>query len=266
MKKLLFVLKILIITICIALSLSFIITMSRNIVNAGNVIGLIVCLVVIIVALLYSKYRKFKTFRIAAKSFGVVMAAGCAYCGIVSAFIIGGMLNTPQKALQTGTDGISAGETVIVLGCKTINGAPSLMLAARLETAAEYLIENPQAMCVVSGGKGADEIEPEAVTMKRFLMSKGINESRIYTEENSRNTEENLLYSKAVIDEQGLSENVVIVSEFYHVYRGMRNAEKQGLKASALPAPMNRTLWALPSYWLREIMAITRDYAVDLLI
>lgn len=239
--------------------------MSRNIVNAGNVIGLIICPVVIIIMLLYNKYREFKAFRIAAKTFGIVMTVGCVYCGIVSAFIIGGMMNTPQKALQTGTGGSAAAETVIVLGCKTINGAPSLMLAARLETAAEYLLENPQAMCVVSGGQGNDEIEPEAVTMKQFLIAKGINENRIYTEENSRNTEENLLYSKAVIDEQGLSENVVIVSEFYHVYRGMRNAEKQGLKPSALPAPMNRTIWALPSYWLREIMAITRDYAVDLL-
>ncbi len=265
MKKLLFVLKFIVITICIVLSLSFIITMSRNIVNAGNIIGLIICLSVIIVVLLYNKYKKCKAFRVLAKAFAVVMAAGCIYCGAVSAFIIGGMLNTPQKALQTATDGSVEAETVIVLGCKTINGQPSLMLAARLETAAEYLLENPQAMCVVSGGQGADEIEPEAVTMKRFLIAKGINEDRIYTEENSRNTEENLLYSKAVIDEQGLSENVVIVSEFYHVYRGMRNAKKQGLNPAALPAPMNRTIWALPSYWLREIMAITRDYAVDLL-
>ena len=239
--------------------------MSRNIVNAGNVFGLIICLAVIIVLLLYGKFKNIKPFCIFAKVFGVCMAAGCIYIGIVSAFIVSGMLNTPQKALQTGTTGIGAEETVIVLGCKTINGAPSVMLGARLDMAAEYLLENPQANCIVAGGKGSDEIEPEAVTMERYLFAKGINDDRIYREENSRNTEQNLLYSKEVIDEHNLSENVSIVSEAYHVYRGMRNAEKLGLAPTALHAPMNRTPWAVPSYWLREIMAITRDYIFDLL-
>ena len=64
--------------------------------------------------------------------------------------------------------------------------------------------------------------------------------------------------------EEKLPENVVIVSESYHVYRGMRNAQKQGLNAASLPAPTN-TPWALPSYWLREIFAVSRDFAADLL-
>lgn len=265
MKKILFVLKIIAITICIILSLSFLITMSRNIVNMGNVIGLVVCLIVIFSLLFYNKYKNIKPLRLCTKVFAMLMAVGCIYCSIVSTFMISGMMNTPEKALQTGTDGAAAEETVIVLGCKTINGHPSMMLAARLETAAEYLAENPQAVCIVSGGKGSDEIESEAATMERFLITKGISKDRIYKEENSRNTEQNLLYSKSVIDEHNLSENVVIVSEQYHVYRGMRNAKKQGLVPSALPAPMNRTIWAIPSYWLREIIAITRDYVFDLL-
>ena len=41
--------------------------------------------------------------------------------------------------------------TVVVLGCKVNGEEPSLMLRRRLECAMEYLAENPQADCVVSG-------------------------------------------------------------------------------------------------------------------
>lgn len=265
MKKLQIVIKIIIITICVLLSCSFLITMSRNIVNVGNVIGLIGCLIVILCLLLYNKYNKSEPLRKLIRIILSLAGVFALYCTIISSFIISGFMNTPQKAFQSATSGSVQQETVIVLGCKTINGVPSMMLAARLEEAYKYLSENQQAVCIVTGGQGADEIEPEAETMERFLITKGIEKDRIYKESKSKNTEENLLFSKEIIEKNDLSENVIIVSELYHVYRGTRNAEKLGLDAAALPAPVTRTIWALPSYWLREIFAISRDFAFDLL-
>ena len=261
MKIIIKILKITVILICAVLTLSFVFTMMCNIVNHGNVIGTIGCLAVILSILLYDKYKKIKPVRAATRTILIFAGVFAVYCAVISSFMISGMLNTPQKAFQAGTDGIREPETVIVLGCKTLNGAPSVMLAARLDTAAEYLLENPQAVCIVSGGQGRDEIEPEAVTMERYLIAKGIESDRLYKECNSSNTQENLLYSAKVINEQNLPKNVIVVSESYHVYRGTRNAEKQGLNAAALPAPSN-TLWALPSYWLREIFDVTRDFLV----
>ena len=263
MKKFIAILKILIISICTVLTLSFMFTMMCGIVNHGNIIGTIGCLIVIFSILLYDKYKKIKPVRVITKSFLLLAGVFAIYCAVISSFMISGMLNIPQKAFQTGTDGVREPETVIVLGCKTINGNPSAMLAARLDTAAEYLLENPQAVCVVSGGRGGDEIEPEAVTMERYLISKGIESDRLYKECNSSNTQENLLYSAQMINEQKLPKNVIVVSESYHVYRGTRNAEINGLNAAALPAPTN-TVWALPSYWLREIFAVTRDFIADM--
>lgn len=263
MKNFLMVIKIIVITVCIILSFSFIITMSRNIVNFGNVIGLIGCLAVILSITLYNLYSDKRALAITFKVILSLAGVFAVYCGIISSFIISGMTNTPEKAFAASTDGTAQRETVIVLGCKAINGQPSLMLAARLDKAAEYLLENPQAVCIVTGGQGSDEIEPEAISMHRYLITKGIEEDRIYTETNSRNTEQNILYAKEIINEQGLSENAIIVSEAYHVYRGTYNAEKLGLKAAALPASSQNTIWALPSYWLREIFAITRDYIYD---
>ena len=51
---------------------------------------------------------------------------------------------------------------MVVLGCKVNGEEPSLMLRRRLECAMEYLAENPQADCVVSGGMGDNESYTEA--------------------------------------------------------------------------------------------------------
>ena len=58
-----------------------------------------------------------------------------------------------------------SGETVIVLGCKVNGDAPSLMLKRRLDTAAAYLRENPDARCIVSGGQGDTEPRSAASVM-----------------------------------------------------------------------------------------------------
>ncbi len=263
MKKIINIFQIIVIIICNLLIVSFVFTMLRNIVNHGNVIGTIGCLVVITAILLYRKYNKNRKIRLASRVVLIFAGVFAVYCAVISSFMVSGMMNTPQTAFSAGTDGTYEPETVIVLGCKTINGAPSVMLAARLDKAAEYLEENPQAVCIVTGGKGSDEIEAEAQTMEQYLLTKGISAERIYKEDKATNTEENIRYSAEIIEKEKLPENVVIVSESYHVYRGMRNAQKLGLNAAALPAPTN-TPWALPSYWLREIFALSRDFAADL--
>ncbi len=264
MKKIINIFQIIVIILCNLLIVSFVFTMLRNIVNHGNVIGTIGCLIVITAIILYKKYNKNKKIRLVSRLVLIFAGIFAVYCAIVSSFMISGVMNTPRAAFSSGTDGTYEPETVIVLGCKTINGNPSVMLAARLDKAAEYLAENPNAVCIVTGGKGSDEIEAEAVTMERYLITKGIDETRIYKEDIATNTEENIKYSKEIIEKEKLPENVIIVSESYHVYRGMRNAQKLGFNAAALPAP-TKTPWALPSYWLREIFAVSRDFATDLL-
>ncbi len=49
---------------------------------------------------------------------------------------------------------------------------PSLMLSKRLEAAYEYLNENKNAVCIVSGGKGSNEEISEAQCMYNYLTEK----------------------------------------------------------------------------------------------
>lgn len=50
---------------------------------------------------------------------------------------------------------------VVVLGAQVRKSGPSKALRYRLDTAADYLRNSPDTICIVSGGKGANEPFPE---------------------------------------------------------------------------------------------------------
>ncbi|MDY3791025.1 MAG: ElyC/SanA/YdcF family protein, partial [Oscillospiraceae bacterium] len=59
---------------------------------------------------------------------------------------------------------------VIVLGCRVKENGASLMLEKRIEAAYEYLSENPDVICIASGGKGSDEPMSEAECIRDGLV------------------------------------------------------------------------------------------------
>ncbi len=247
-------------TVCSLLLILFLLNMLGGICNPGNIIGAIFCLSVIFLYLLYPGFQKKRSFRIAGRVLCGFFSAAGIYCAVVSVCMIAGMTKTPERAAEAGTFHTGEPQTVIILGCQTIGGQPSAMLRARLDRAIAYLNENPSAVCIPTGGQGSDETEPEGVTMCRYLTENGISESRIYVEDQAVNTRENIAHAKTIMEKYELPEQVVIVSELYHVYRGLRIAKRCGLEASALPAASAETWFALPSYWAREILALTLDF------
>lgn len=147
-------------------------------------------------------------------------------------------------------------ETVLVLGCKVKNGFPSPMLQRRLDAAAQYLLENPDAACIVSGGQGSDENESEAAVMARSLEALGVERARIHLEERSTNTLENFRYSLKLLEEQGLSPQLVVVSDGYHQLRARLIAAKLGLESAAVSCATNPLL--VPSYCAREVLSLCK--------
>ena len=145
-------------------------------------------------------------------------------------------------------------DTAIVLGCKVYGERPSLMLVARLEAAEQFLKENSDAKCILSGGKGADEDISEAECMRRYLVERGIAEERLYIEDKSASTEENLLFSKEIIKKQGLGREFVIITNEFHQYRASIVAEKTGLNVTAKNG--KSPLWLFPTYYVREMYGI----------
>ena len=145
--------------------------------------------------------------------------------------------------------------TLIVLGAALRGDQPSRLLRGRLDAAAVYLIEHPNAVCIVSGGQGEDEICTEASVMYTYLVNKGIDPARIYTEDSSTSTFENIRHSRAVIEEKGLNREVTIVTQEFHQFRAQQFAEQAGLMVSG--AVTAHTPWhLLASYWIRDFAGI----------
>jgi len=147
-------------------------------------------------------------------------------------------------------------ETVIVLGCKVNGDRPSQMLRRRLDAAVEYLHTNPDANCIVTGGQGYNESYTEASVMAAYLESTGIESSRIYQEDRSTNTRQNLEFSQTIIEEKQLNKNILIVSDGYHQFRAHLIANKLGMVSYALSG---HTSWRLiPAYSVREIFSLIK--------
>ncbi len=148
--------------------------------------------------------------------------------------------------------------TVLVLGCRVYGERPSLSLQERLEAAYAYLSEHPDADCVLSGGKGNDENISEAECMYRYLVSKGIEPERLYKEEQSTTTRENLFYSKQLMEEEGLNTSIAIVTSEYHEYRAGLLAKEFGITYGAVPG--KTAIWLFPTCYVRELYGILREW------
>ena len=154
----------------------------------------------------------------------------------------------------------SENATVVVLGCRAYGSRPSIMLASRLDAAYEYLTEHPDAICIVSGGQGPDESMPEAECMYLYLTEKGIAPERIYMENKSTSTRENLLFSQEIIEAEGLNPEIAIVTNEYHEYRAGMVADALEMEHSAVSA--RTPLWLFPTYYIRELYGILYEWVM----
>jgi uncharacterized SAM-binding protein YcdF (DUF218 family) len=135
-------------------------------------------------------------------------------------------------------DGPPPSKYLIVLGAGLNGSEPSAALASRLQTAREYLERHGEVVCVVSGGRGANEDISEAEAMKLWLAERGIAPERILMERASTNTAENIRFSLELLrSEHGGVADALICSNGYHLFRARRLAERGGATGYALKAP-----------------------------
>ena len=147
---------------------------------------------------------------------------------------------------------------VIVLGAQIYEYGPSVVLRYRLDKTIEYLQENPETICIVSGGQGENEPFTEAEGMANYLMQKGIAEDRIRKEESSQNTIQNIRFSMAMMEE---GSSVGIITNNFHLFRARAIAKKQGL-SNCVGIPADSKAIYLPNNMLREFFGILKDFCV----
>lgn len=143
---------------------------------------------------------------------------------------------------------------LVILGAHVYGERMSSNLRYRVEIGKKYLEENPETKVILSGGKGFGEDISEAEAMRRYLVEKGISEKRILIEDRSVNTDENIRYSRKLM-EGGNEAFVVIATNRFHLFRAEKIAKKQGLKKVQGIGQYIR-VDTVPNAYLREVIAI----------
>ena len=146
-------------------------------------------------------------------------------------------------------------EYIIVLGAHVDGTRLTLALLERTRRALQYLEDHPETKAVLSGGQGKGELITEARAMYHYLTEHGIAPERLFLEERSVSTAENLRFSRELI---GADHSVGVVTNNFHVFRGTAIARKWGFR-EAYPIPSRYNSWRLLIYIPREILAILKD-------
>lgn len=148
--------------------------------------------------------------------------------------------------------------TLIILGCSVNGETPSQMLRLRIDAAEKFMKENPESKAVLSGGQGPGEDITEALCMYRELTARGISPDRLYMEEHSTSTRENIAFSKEIILRENLNTKVAVVSNNFHLYRASLSVKAAGLEFYSVSAFTPYPL--LGTYVMREYMGILAQW------
>lgn len=219
-----------------------------GIVNAGVIFMAVAGFAIVFAPKYWGRLMEFKLLRVVLP---IVLTAGCGFVVVVSAMMIGSAyFNKPPETGEI---------AVIVLGGGIRGDQPSLMLRKRLDAARGYMLENTEAYCIVTGNQGPDEIMPESVVMKNYLVSAGIPPERVIVEDKSTNTRENLKFAAGLMPDKNAP--AVVVTDGFHQLRANFYARKASLTAYGISSV---TPWGLlPSYWIREMMGLAAAWLLS---
>ena len=130
-------------------------------------------------------------------------------------------------------------DVIIVLGAGTSNSGVSPVYEERLNHGIWLYKNNYAEHIVVTGGTGSGETVSDAFRAKEYVCSNGVADEVVFMEDKSKITQENLKYTKEIMQENGW-ETCIIVSDPLHMKRAMLMAEDYGLHAVSSPTPSSR--------------------------
>lgn len=125
-------------------------------------------------------------------------------------------------------------DVAIVLGCAVENGEPTPVFRERIHHGIRLFHEGYVKYLVFTGGVGEGDEISEAMAAKQYALTMGVPEECILTEERARITEENLEFTRIIMEDHGLK-TALLVSDPLHMKRAMLMAEDYGVTAYTSP-------------------------------
>ena len=159
---------------------------------------------------------------------------------------------------------LPAQSAIITLGyALNPDGSMHDILVQRLEKTLEIANQNPDALIIVTGGVPQNN-KTEGDLMKQWLIEKGVDASRIYSDNYARSTVENALFSRYSLAKHKIK-HAVLISSGSHVRRGQalfeiatQESGPQGLVIETVAA-LDKPLDQLQKITEKDLLGIYRD-------
>lgn len=144
-------------------------------------------------------------------------------------------------------------DVAIVLGAAISDGEVSPVYRERINHAITLYEEGTVDFIILTGGFGEGSYKSDSQVAKEYALSQDVPEERILIEEKSTITEENLEFSKEIMEENDL-ETAIIVSDPLHMKRAMLMAKDYNITALSSPTTtsMYKSLKTKIPFLLRE--------------
>ncbi|WP_246147732.1 YdcF family protein [Secundilactobacillus folii] len=150
---------------------------------------------------------------------------------------------------------------IIVLGAGLMNGNQvTPLLRQRIDRGIRFYRQQLKKTghapkMIFSGGQGGDETAAEGEVMRQYAIHHGVAVNDALAETASKTTYENMVYSKKIIDNAGITNpKTIFVTNNYHTFRAAMFAKAAGLKANGIGS--HTAGFFLPNAVMREYIAI----------
>ena len=193
--------------------------------------------------------RRIKRFFIILISAAVLLATAV----FVPNFIVIKKTESNIVTLEEGAE-LSDVDCAVILGAGVREGKPTPMLRDRLLVGIDLYKSGAVKKLIMSGDHGSTDYD-EVNIMKSFAVDRGVPDEDIFMDHAGFSTYETIYRAKEIFE----ADNIIIVSQKYHLYRALYIAERLGVKAVGVSADLD-TYRGQTKRDLREILARDKDF------
>ena len=157
----------------------------------------------------------------------------------LSAVILYSLFCAASIVIYSNRDDCAPADCIIVLGAGTDGKTPNPVFRERLHHAVTLYEGGYADTILLTGGYSPGNARSDAAIAGLWLESQGIPAEAILLEERSTITQENLRFSKEIMDSHDFS-TAIIVSDPLHMKRSMMMAKDYEIEAVSSPTPTTR--------------------------
>lgn len=177
----------------------------------------------------------------------VIAAAGLLWCAVVFNKINSAASTSPMTEADAG----------IILGMSMWGDEPSPGLKERLDYGLKLYQEGKFGHFIVSGGLDKEDYKyTEGQGMRNYLVEHGVPDQDILMENEATSTYENLVFSKEIMQREGMT-SAIIITHSFHGSRALEMAQELGYTAPELGLTDSKVM-SMAKYKSREILAYTK--------